>query len=34
MNLLVYDFSVDYKAIDTNDIADIYECLIKKHDIT
>lgn len=34
MNLLVYDFSVDYKAIDTSDIADIHECLMTKHDIT
>ena len=29
----MYDFSVDYKAADTNDIVDIHECLKKKHDM-
>ena len=29
----VYDFSVDYNAIDVDDIEDIHKYLIKKNDI-
>ena len=29
----MYDFSVDYRAFDTNNVTDIHKYLIKKHDI-
>ena len=29
----VYDFSVDYEAIDVDDIKDIHKYLMKKNDI-
>ena len=29
----VYDFSVDYNAIDVDDIQNIHKYLMKKHDI-
>ena len=29
----VYDFSVDYDSIDVDDILNIHEYLMKKHDI-
>ena len=33
-NLIGYDFSVSYDAIDVDDIKDIHKYLMKKHDIT
>ena len=33
LNGYVYDFSVDYNAIASNDILDIHKNLMKKHDI-
>ena len=32
-NGYVYDFSVDYDAIDVDDIVDIHKYLMKKNDI-
>ena len=32
-NGYVYDFSVDYDATDTDDIKDMYKCLMKKNNI-
>ena len=32
-NGYVYDFSVDYDAADTDDIKDMYKCLMKKNNI-
>ena len=31
LNGRVYDFSVDYKTFDTNNIIDIHKYLMKKH---
>ena len=31
LNGYVYDFSVDYDAIDVDDILDIHKYLMKKH---
>ena len=33
LNEYVYDFSVDYGSIDTDDILDMHECLMKKNNI-
>ena len=33
LNGYVYDFSVDYGSIDTDDFLDIHECLMKKNNI-
>ena len=33
LNGYVYDFSVDYDAIDVDDILDIHKYLMKKHGI-
>ena len=33
LNEYVYDFSVDYDAIDVNDISDIRNYLMKKNEI-
>ena len=32
-NGYVYDFSVDYDAIDVNDVKDIHKYLMKKNDV-
>ena len=33
LNGCVYDFSVDYKTLDTKNIINIHKYLMKKHDI-
>ena len=33
LNGYVYDFSVDYRAVDTSNIVDIHKYLIKKHGV-
>ena len=33
LNTCVYDFSVDCRAFDTNDIIDVHKYLMKKHDM-
>ena len=33
LNRCVYDFSVDYRAVNTRNIIDIHKDLKKKHDI-
>ena len=31
--MCVHDFSVDYRAFDSNNVIDIHKYLMKKHDI-
>ena len=33
LNGCVYDFSVDYRALDTNNIINTHKCFMKKYDI-